>query len=194
MKEIIRILLFVLLEFSVYRLLFIFLGHILTHLFNKDKHFYQEKELRISILLYVVFTFVYFRTLRSALTLEANVYGEIYILYTIYGVFSVFWAYLHWGVTSWKEPLIFAPQRDNIIKKGILYAMVFIFALILGYHQTLSYSGIKEIDAMYSIANISVFTCIIALDRVMNQIYLNHNYKKNDKASKNRFEQQSKEE
>ncbi len=181
MQEIIRILLFVLIEFSIYRLLFILIGFCLTHLLKKDNHFYHEKELTISIMLYIVFTFIYFKTLRSALTPEENVYGEIYILYTIYGIFSVFWAYLHWGVKSWKEKLIFAPQRDNIIKKGILYAMVFIFALILGYHQTLSYSGIREIDAMYSIANISVFTCIIALDRVMNQVYLHYNYKKSNK-------------
>ncbi len=181
MQEIIRILVFVLLEFSLYRLLFILIGHGLTYLFKQDKHFYHEKELGVSILLYILFTFIYFRTLRSALTLDKNVYGEIYILYTIYGIFSVFWAYLHWGVTSWKEKVSFAPQQDNIVKKGILYSIVFVFALILGYHQTLSYSGIKEIDAMYSIANISVFTCIIALDRVMNQIYLNHNYKKNNR-------------
>ena len=180
MNIIIRILLFVLLEFSLYRLLFILLGYALTHLFNKDKHFYHEKELGISILLYVLFTLVYFRTLSSALTPNTNVYGEIYILYTIYGIFSVCWAYLHWGVTSWKEKLIFAPQHDTIIKKGILYAMVFVFALILGYHQTLSYSGASEMDALYSIANISVFTCIIALDRVMNQVYLHYHHKKNE--------------
>lgn len=178
MQDIFHILFIVFLEFCVYRFIFVCLGHLLTRILAKDKHVFHQRELTISIVLYVLFTFVYFKNIRSILTPDTNAYSEIYILYTLYGVFSVFWAYLHWDAQAWLTLPKFTKQADNIVKKGILYAMVFIFATILGYHQTLSYVGLQEIDPMYSIANISIFTCIIALDRVVNQVYLAHHHKK----------------
>lgn len=170
--EFFRILFLIAAEFFVYRFILILIGHLFTIIFRKDKHFYHERELSTSVLLYLVFTLVYFKTMVMLIPSLIDAYMDIYLLMVIYGIFSVFWAYLSWDMDHWFRPITFAQNKDVIIKKGILYAIVFVGAFVLGIHQTRSYVGAGSVDPLYNIANISILTVIIALDRVMNQIYL----------------------
>ena len=161
-------------EFVIYRFFLIAIGHIFTRVFKKDRHFYHERELTVSCLLYVIFTFVYFRTLFNLIPSLHEAYMDVYLLMVVYSVFAVLWAYLSWDMDHWFRPVTFALNKDVIIKKGILYAVVLVGAFVFGFYQTKVYIGELSVNPLYSIANLSIFTIIIALDRVVNQVYLHY--------------------
>ena len=164
-------------EFIVYRILLILICHLFTYIFKKDKHFYHEKELFVSILMYLLFTFIYFRTMVKLIPSLHDAYLDVYLLMTIYGIFAVLWAYLSWDMDHWFRPISFAENKDVIIKKGVIFTVVLIGVFVFGYYQTLTYTNKEILNPLLSITNISVFAIIIAFDRVINQIYLHHNSK-----------------
>ncbi len=168
------ILFFIGVEFLLYRFVLVVLGLLFTKLLKKDTHIYHKQEMTASILLYLVFTFVYFKTLVIMIPSLYDAYLDVYILLVIYGCFSVFWAYFSWDMDHLFRPITFALNKDVIIKKGIIYFIVLVGALVLGVHQTKQFVGIGSVEPLYSIANISILTVIIALDRVMNQIFLTY--------------------
>lgn len=164
-------------EFIAYRILLILIGHLFTHIFKKDKHFYHEKELFVSCLMYLIFTFVYFKTMVKLIPSLHEAYLDVYLLMTIYGIFAVLWAYMSWDMDHWFRPITFAKNKDVIIKKGVIFAVVLIGVFTFGYYQTLTYTGRVTMNPLLSITNISILAIIIAFDRVINQIYLHHSTK-----------------
>lgn len=165
-------------EFIVYRVLLILIGHLFTYLLKKDKHFYHEKELVVSCLLYLIFTFVFFKTMIKLLPSLHEAYIDVYLLMTVYGIFAVLWAYLSWDMDHWFRPITFAKNKDVVIKKGVIFAVVLVGVFVFGYYQTLSYARKIAVNPLFSITNLSIFAIIIAFDRVINQIYLHYNSNK----------------
>lgn len=165
-------------EFIAYRFLLIVIGHLFTYMFKKDKHFYHEKEMTVSCLMYLIFTCVFFKTMINLIPSMHDAYLDVYLLLTVYGIFAVLWAYLSWDMDHWFRPVTFADNKEVIIKKGVIFTVVLIGVFIFGYYQTVVYTGNMTANPLYSITNMSVFAIIIAFDRVINQIYLHFNRKK----------------
>lgn len=177
----IQVLSLVMVEFLIYRFILVVIGHVFTKISKSDKHFYHEKELAASILLYAIFTFIYFKTMIGIMPSLIDEAIDTYLLMVVYAVFSVLWAYLSWDMDHWFRPITFANTRDVTIKKGIIFTVVLVGGLWLGLHQTKAFAGISDSNPLYSIANISILTIIIALDRVVFQIYLlTHKEEKDD--------------
>lgn len=164
-------------EFIVYRILLILIGHLFTFLSKKESHFYHEKEMAISCLMYLIFTFVFFRTMINLIPSLHEAYLDIYLLMTIYGIFAVLWAYYSWDMDHWFRPITFAENKDVVIKRGVIFTVVLVGVFLFGYYQTLIYTGNVSSNPLFSITNLSIFAIIIAFDRVMNQIYIHYNNK-----------------
>ena len=164
-------------EFLAYRIILILIGHLFTLISKKDTHFYHEKELFISCLMYLIFTFVFFKTMVDLIPSLHDAYLDVYLLMTIYGIFAVLWAYFSWNMDHWFRPVSFAENKDVIIKKGVIFTVVLVGVFVFGYYQTLTYANKEVLNPLLNITNMSVFAIIIAFDRVINQIYLHHNNK-----------------
>lgn len=164
-------------EFIAYRVLLTLIGHLFTLLLKKNKHFYHEKEMIVSILMYLIFTFVFFKTMINLIPSFHDAYLDVYLLMTIYGIFAVLWAYFSWDMDHWLRPITFAENKDVIIKKGVIFTVVLVGVFVYGLFQTISYADKTTINPLLSITNLSIFAIIIAFDRVINQIYLHHGNK-----------------
>jgi hypothetical protein len=166
-----------LLFFITYRYFCTLLYFIVRKVFHKN---FKENYVDIveGLTLLWAFIFVYIASIKSLQEIIAE--SEMYFVTLIFGIVGIIWCYFRWRIYSFKE----LPQwEDNekymATKKIIIFSLVFIFTIYYGYSQ---YSSIVvseyKVNSIEVLGNTAKVTCLIALDRILNQFYTLYKYKK----------------
>ncbi len=155
--------------FLIYKLLFILLtmGAIKVLRLKLSDTFV----LILSISLFYLFIFIYILT---AATVEKK-YGitlmEDYIAFCIIGLISVVWVYFSWSAIRLFARPRWATAEELRAKKITIYVSLLVFAFFIGFEQVNSVANGTKVDSLFSFTNYSIITIIIAMDRILNQIY-----------------------
>lgn len=95
-----------------------------------------------------------------------------YISFCLIGVFCVIWCYFSWDIEHIFVMPRKAKEEERKIKKIVIYTLIFIFVMCQGYFQTLhALDPSVEVNVLFQVTNYSIVVGIIALDRIMNQIF-----------------------
>jgi len=128
---------------------------------------------------------IFLQAYTSAVTGVATGFGELsvsewYIVYTILGVSSVLWCYFRWEFSIKTIPKPNTNQKQIAFKKICVFLLVMCFTIYSGYTGFVSKLQNDSSDALSVMLNLTVFTTLIALDRVLNQILVIRNMQTND--------------
>lgn len=120
--------------------------------------------------------------------------AEWYTVFVSIGVFSISWCYFSWPIEELFAKPAFEEEKRMYIKKIFVFSLLFIFTVNSGYREVMknvinsSNGSDDEISkGIYILSNVAVVASIIALDRVLNQIY---SYYKKVKEEKKQSELQ----
>lgn len=136
-----------------------------------DKGNEQKFDFGVSVAMQILFLGIW----ATSIGVIMNLYPmDNFVCYTsllMMGVVSIIWCYFSWDA----EHIFVKPRKANNkekrLKKIVVYGLILLFVLVLGYHQTLHAVGIEEkIDTLMSVTNYSIVVGTIAFDRLMNQI------------------------
>lgn len=96
---------------------------------------------------------------------------EWYILFVLIGISCILWCYFKWRQTSYMSLPRFTEDDESTKKKAIIFLLVFIFSVVLGYKQVLSYLKAQHVDSAFYLTNATIVAGMIAFDRFLNQIH-----------------------
>lgn len=101
---------------------------------------------------------------------------QFYISMVMIGVSGVIWCYFSWDEDRFLSKPREATRNEKKSKKIVLYSLLCIFVLVLGYQQTINvFEEVHNVPTLYTTTNNSVVVAIIAFDRIMNQIFTKDN-------------------
>lgn len=158
--------------FMFYKGLLVLVSRVLTKTICKHVKGESSFELTISIAAQVLFLSIWMITWTSLASKYSIDNLIFYISFCLIGVFCVIWCYFSWDI----EHIFVMPRKAKAkhkkIKKIVLYTLIFIFVMCQGYFQTLhALDPTVEVNVLFQVTNYSIVVGIIALDRIMNQIF-----------------------
>lgn len=132
---------------------------------NDTKFIFEEMLLSIAFW----FAYIYLYIWR---VLKQNNLSDIewYIVCTFIGVSLITWCYFDWDYKLKAVPHFGTNSIQMIKKKIIVFIFVMAFSFFYGYATLNNVAGVKEIDIVATITNVTIISGIIAFDRVLNQI------------------------
>lgn len=172
MKNLFIEILLALVFFGLFKLLLVGIYKFIDKKCNCSSEGKRKFDLFGSCSMISVFVFMWLFSMEKVLVKFPLTDLEIYISFIVIGVICVIWCYFSWDAERILVKPCVATREERRIKRIIIYVLITIFVLVQGYYQTLHVMNPKyEIDKLFSIANNSVIVAVIALDRVMNQIF-----------------------
>lgn len=139
---------------------------------NKERT--KKFDIFLSIIVQLFFILVWVASLHSMNKRFILSDIECYISLWLIGFFCVIWCYFSWDIDRIFVKPRKAKAEERRKKKILIYLLILIFVIMQGYYQTLHAIGIKtseEIYTLFSVTNYSIVVGVIALDRLLNQIF-----------------------
>lgn len=131
-------------------------------------------DLFFSIALLIVYLASFIGAVEGVISKVKIINLEGYLIYTFIGIASTLWCYFSWNLDWTAKPQFMKNDSQMIKKKIIVFSVLMVFAFYQGYTQLDMIYGGKldaEKEMLVKITNITIVPGIIALDRVLNQIY-----------------------
>lgn len=100
---------------------------------------------------------------------------EWYFVYTFIGIVSMLWCYFSWDMRLRALPKFGLNDKQVVIKKITVFALVMFFSFINGYADMCEEFNMHEMFPEIKVLNSTMIVGVIAFDRFLNQIA---NYKK----------------
>lgn len=174
MKNILIELILAFLIFLFVKLIIVLLYKFVWKLLGETKEGFDTFEIFSSCALLFVFVVIWFASMPAVDKVLGMTDIEFYISFCMIGIFCVIWCYFSWGMLHIMVKPRLATDKEKRIKKIVIYSLIFLFVISQGYQQALhSMDANYEVNVLFSVTNYSVIVALIALDRVMNQIFPN---------------------
>ncbi|MDD6216807.1 MAG: hypothetical protein PUB28_08715 [Roseburia sp.] len=166
------ILLTSLIIFIVTRMFFIFLYWFLGKILKLKTH-KMGFDLVLSFAFYAMYIQAFLGAAQGVSISNELSNADWYFVYTFIGISAMIWCYFSWDL-KWKARPQFAKEKTQVlVKKIIVFTLVMLFAFYSGYTQLNENLGGKineEDKLLITLTNITIIPGIIAFDRVLNQI------------------------
>lgn len=171
MKNILMELLVATVVFLLFKCFLVMICKILNRVFRAENIKRKKYDFGISLALQLIFILGWYVTIESSINMLELTNFQCYISICLIGIFCVIWCYFSWDVEHIFVKPCKASADEKRIKKILIYFLLFAFALVQGYYQTLHVIDANvEVDSLVSITNYSIVVVTIAFDRFMNQI------------------------
>ncbi len=158
--------------FLILKLVIVILYKIITKIFKSQLTSDKENkfDLSMSVALYLIVLEIWFASLNAMINKYFLSDVEVYIALNISGFLSIVWCYFSWEASRILVKPRIAKSNEQRVKKIVVYSLIMIFTIYLGYHQMRSVFYDTGVSEVLALANYSIFVTAIAFDRVMNQI------------------------
>lgn len=154
----------------LYRILLVFAGKIICKITKSN-----DKTKKFDILISTALFFIFAVSLITAIDVVAKSYAltdlEYYMCFCIIGLSAILWSYFDWDISSLKNIPRFSEKEPNLIKKIMVFSVVFVFSFIFGYQQSVSILSDRAVDGAVLLTNFTMISTLIAFDRLLNPIY-----------------------
>lgn len=138
---------------------------------HKLFHTASRFDFTLSTSLYFCFVMLYMIIVSKFERMNRVTFVEDYIALCIIGFVSVIWAYGSWRADKILIKPSWAKKNELKTKKIVIYVLLLIFSSYLGYQQVNGIVNNHQVNQLLVIANYSIITSFIALDRIMTQLY-----------------------
>lgn len=180
--NVVTIIILSLLIFFAIRALAISLFLILHKIYKAKK--VSEEPILTSICFLISFMTIYLYAADIPYIKEKLTNQEWYAFYVIFGGLGIIWSYIQWSVNSFKSLPKWERKDRMAIKKIVIFSIMFIYSVRGGYEQMINSITGSKTDAIYIITNTAIIGCMIAMDRVMNQIHTLYILKREEKEKR----------
>jgi|GEM_PF-5538835 len=138
-----------------------------------------------SVAMLIIFMTLYLSAANTPSIKEKLTNQEWYAFYVILGGLGIIWSYVQWKTNSFKSLPKLETEKDRMaIKKMVIFSLMFLYSVRGGYEQVINSLAEKKTDAIYIITNTAIIGCMIAMDRVMNQIHTLYILKRDEKEKR----------
>lgn len=157
--------------FLMIRFLYFILGNLFSKCFKAKSIEPDTVYIFISIAIFIMYLLSLMIGIRVTDILFELKDVEWYLLICMIGISCILWCYFEWSISHLKTKPKWTSDKNLKVKRAIVFFLIFIFILSLGFQQTLSILYKKQVDPLVSIFNYTSITAAIAFDRFMNQIF-----------------------
>lgn len=156
------------------RLFLIFLYWILQKAF-KDSTDCMKFEPIISIVFCLMYIQIFLVAVSDVSVNNKLSNAEWYFVYAFIGISLILWCYFNWDMKLKAKPVFGLNEKQIIIKKIFVFALVMIISFVNGYDTMYKEFYGKNVFPEIRVLNATMIVGVIAFDRVLNQVV---NYKK----------------
>lgn len=168
------ILLTSLIVFAGFRFFFIFLYWILGKIFKVS-----TDSMKFDLGMSIAFCLMYIQGFLGAVMGVTKVNelndAEWYFTYTFIGITLMLWCYFSWDMKLKAKPIFGLNDKQIIIKKIVVFALVMIISFVNGYDTMHKEFYGKNVFPEIRVLNATMIVGVIAFDRLLNQVV---NYQK----------------